>query len=90
VKSSVGILNVFCQFLHGEGDFVRHLRKMGYTVSHEQAFIDEFDFKVTNLAVDLRDGVRLARLAEVVSAVGSLGLTRSLRVPATSRLQASF
>lgn len=194
VKSSVNMLKVFCQFLHGEGDFVRHLKKMGYVVSHVQSYIgkrrsdetfvvmyvsflpvwpeawlvyawffifvcvhvvedrwvrssrsscnkqlepnthdvfhgarvatllflnashhvtqhkpsrkrkiyigvicfyfsppprtDEFDFHVGNLAVDLRDGVRLTRLMEVVT--GEWGLAVGLRVPAVSRLQASM
>lgn len=48
---------------------------------------DEFDFHVSNLAVDLRDGVRLTRLMEVVT--GEWGLAAGLRVPAVSRLQAS-
>lgn len=48
---------------------------------------DEFDFHVANLAVDLRDGVRLTRLVEVVT--GDWGLTTGLRVPAVSRLQVS-
>ncbi|CAN0333409.1 unnamed protein product, partial [Hapterophycus canaliculatus] len=88
VKSSVGALQVFCQFLHGEGDFVRHLKKMGYVVTHVQSYIaDEFDFHVSNLAIDLRDGVRLTRLMEVVT--GEWGLATGLRVPAVSRLQAS-
>lgn len=39
VKSSVDMLRVFCQFMHGEGDFVRHLKKMGYAVSHVQSYI---------------------------------------------------
>ena len=47
--------------------------------------IDEFDFHVYNLAVDLRDGVRLTRLVEVVT--GEWDLAGSLRVPAVSRLQ---
>lgn len=53
VKSSVGMLKVFCQFLHGEGDFVRHLKKMGYVVTHVQSYIGErgerrfFFFKVS-------------------------------------------
>ena len=46
---------------------------------------DEFDFRVANLAVDLRDGVRLTRLVEVVT--GEWGLAMGLRVPAVSRLQ---
>lgn len=41
VKSSVRMLEVFCQFLHGEGDFVRHLKKMGYVVGHVQSYIGE-------------------------------------------------
>ncbi|CAN0461362.1 unnamed protein product, partial [Ectocarpus sp. 8 AP-2014] len=85
VKSSVGMLKVFCQFLHGEGDFVRHLKKMGYVVGHVQSYVDEFDFRVSNLAVDLRDGVRLTRLMEVVT--GEWGLAIDLRVPAVSRLR---
>lgn len=40
---------------------------------------------MTNLAVDLRDGVRLTRLVEVVT--GEWGLAVGLRVPAVSRLQ---
>ncbi|CAM9969702.1 unnamed protein product, partial [Laminaria digitata] len=88
VKSSVEMLKVFCQFLHGEGNFVRHLKKMGYVVVHEQSFVDEFDFRVENLAVDLRDGVRLTRLVEVVT--GEWGLAVGLRVPAVSRLQKMF
>ncbi|CAN0424215.1 unnamed protein product, partial [Ascophyllum nodosum] len=89
VKSSVGMLEAFVQFLHGEGDFVRTLhRKAGYVVTHKQGVIDEFDFTVSNLAVDLRDGVRLARLVEVVT--GEWGLTSAIRVPAVSRLQKIF
>lgn len=38
---------------------------MGYSVSHTQKPLDEYNFLVTNLAVDLRDGVRLARLVEL-------------------------
>ena len=46
---------------------------------------DEFDFTVSNLAVDLRDGVRLTRLVEVVT--GEWGLASAICVPAVSRLQ---
>ena len=62
VKSSEAVLKTFCQFLKGEGDIVRHLAKIGYVVTHTQCYIDEFDFSVHNIAVDLRDGVRLCRL----------------------------
>eukprot|EP00953_Heterococcus_sp_UTEX-ZZ885_P008346 5017-Heterococcus_DN1.PRE.2 len=98
VKSSEAVLKTFCQFLKGEGDIVRHLAKIGYVVTHTQCYIDEFDFSVNNIAVDLRDGVRLCRLVELLcgtvtakrtlsgkSPVGTL--TSQLRVPANDRLQ---
>lgn len=46
-------------FLSGEGDLSRHLSWLGLPVSHVQTPLDEFDFAVTNLAVDLQCGVRL-------------------------------
>lgn len=49
----------------GEGDIIRHLLFMGYSVTHTQAPLDEYDFMVKNLAVDLRDGVRLCRLVDL-------------------------
>lgn len=49
----------------GEGDIIRHLLFMGYSVLHIQAPLDEYDFTVNNLAVDLRDGVRLCRLVDL-------------------------
>ena len=47
-------------FLSGEGDLTKHMAYLGYSVSHTQMPIDEYDFAVTNLAVDLRDGMKLA------------------------------
>lgn len=46
-------------YLSGEGDVTKHLGYLGYVVTHQQTSMDEFDYAVTNLAVDLRDGVRL-------------------------------
>ena len=46
-------------YFSGEGDITKHLSYLGYKVDHVQKAIDEFDFAVTNLAVDLKDGVRL-------------------------------
>ncbi|CAM9214746.1 unnamed protein product, partial [Phaeothamnion confervicola] len=70
IKSSEAMIRGLCQFLRGEGDLVRHLGKAGYAVPHRQTYIDEFDYRVVNLAVDLRDGVRLARLGEVLCCDG--------------------
>ncbi|CAM9251009.1 unnamed protein product, partial [Chrysoparadoxa australica] len=85
VKSSQEVLRQFCQFLKGVGDFIRDLSKVGYVVTYKQKYIDEFDFSVQNLAVELRDGVRLTRLVQVLTEDN--GLMDQLRVPAVSRLQ---
>ena len=46
-------------FLQGEGNVIKHLTYLGYELDHKQTPLDEFDFAVTNIAVDLKDGVRL-------------------------------
>lgn len=59
-KTSKEILLAFSRdFLSGEGDLSRHLSLLGLPVNHVQTPFDEFDFAVTNLAVDLQCGVRL-------------------------------
>ncbi|KAG5187235.1 hypothetical protein JKP88DRAFT_262393 [Tribonema minus] len=90
VKTSEGIIKGLCQFMRGEGDVVKHLKKLGYKVSHVQRYVDEYDFTVTSLKTDLRDGVRLVRLAELLTQgtgkpVGQL--TSQLRVPPVDRTQ---
>lgn len=59
-QTSKDILLAFSRdFLSGEGDLSRHLSLLGLPVNHVQTPFDEFDFAVTNLAVDLQCGVRL-------------------------------
>lgn len=53
------LLAISRDFLSGEGDLSRHLGFLGLPVSHIQTPLDEFDFAVTNLAVDLQCGIRL-------------------------------
>lgn len=89
----------FCrEFMSGEGNVMRHLSLLHYTLEFKQSYLDEFDFSVTNLAADLRDGVRLAWLLDVITASNSNSdsdsasstaskLAAQLRVPAGSRLQ---
>ncbi len=74
------------EFLAGEGDIIRHLACLGYEVGHKQTALDEFDYAVTDLQGDLRDGVRLCRVVEFLCP-SELRLTDQLRVPAGSRLQ---
>ncbi|KAM5205842.1 abnormal spindle-like microcephaly-associated protein isoform 2-T2 [Hipposideros larvatus] len=85
-KASKEILLAFSRdFLSGEGDLSRHLSLLGLPVNHVQTPFDEFDFAVTNLAVDLQCGVRLVRAMELLTQ--SWDLSKRLRVPAISRLQ---
>lgn len=66
VKSSREVIIALCRdYLKGEGDIMKHLLHIGVNVSYKQKPIDEFDYSITNLAVDLRDGVRLARMVEI-------------------------
>ncbi|ELT97378.1 hypothetical protein CAPTEDRAFT_220529 [Capitella teleta] len=86
IKTSREVLITFAkEFLRGEGDITRHLSYLGYSVSHVQTALDEFDFAVNNLATDLRDGIRITRVIEMLTS--SWSLHTSLRVPAISRLQ---
>ena len=69
LKSSEDILRAALQnSMYGEGDIVRNLSKCTYKLHYKQNPIREYDFRCTNLAVDLRDGVRLCRLMEVLNA----------------------
>lgn len=70
------------------GDVQRDLRRIGITFSHKQTYLDEFDYAFRNLAVDLRDGVRLTRVMEIILMRDDLA--QKLRVPAISRLQRVF
>ncbi|NWV40623.1 ASPM protein, partial [Grantiella picta] len=85
-KASKDLLLAFSRdFLSGEGDLSRHLGFLGLPVSHIQTPLDEFDFAVTNLAVDLQCGIRLVRTVELLTK--NWNLSKQLRVPAISRLQ---
>ena len=87
VKSSKQVLINFCmEFLQKQGDFPKYLENnLQYEVFFEQTLRDEFDYSVSSLMCDLRDGVRLARLAEILT--GTEDVTVHLRTPAVSRLQ---
>ncbi|XP_042887717.1 abnormal spindle-like microcephaly-associated protein homolog isoform X1 [Penaeus japonicus] len=85
-KSSRDILIAFArEFLSGVGDITKHLGYLGYNVTHKQTILEEFDYAVKNLAVDLRCGIRLTRVMEMLTK--NFKLSPKMRVPAISRLQ---
>eukprot|EP00090_Calanus_glacialis_P044436 TRINITY_DN7927_c0_g1_i1.p1 TRINITY_DN7927_c0_g1~~TRINITY_DN7927_c0_g1_i1.p1 ORF type:complete len:1819 (-),score=663.72 TRINITY_DN7927_c0_g1_i1:83-5539(-) len=84
-KTSRDVLLTFSKdYLAGEGDVTKHMAYMGYIVNHKQTKLDEFDYAVTNIKTDLRCGLRLVKVAELVTGVVA---TSNMRVPAVSRLQ---
>lgn len=85
-KETKEILLRFSSSLLGNiGDIQRDLRRIGIVLTHKQTFIDEFDYAFRNLAIDLRDGVRLTKVMEIILMRDDL--TCQLRVPAISRTQ---
>ncbi|XP_070688412.1 abnormal spindle-like microcephaly-associated protein [Pempheris klunzingeri] len=85
-KTTKDLLLAFSRdFLSGEGILPRHLSYLGLPVSHVQTPLDEFNFAVKNLAVDLKCGIRLVRVMELLTQEWSL--SAKLRLPAISRLQ---
>ena len=86
IKMSRDIITSFSRdFLSGEGDVMKHLGYLGFKVDHKQTHLDEFDFAITNIAIDIRCGVRLCRLMEILTK--NQKLTESLRLPASTRMQ---
>jgi abnormal spindle-like microcephaly-associated protein len=67
--------------LSGESDIARHLKAITRSqLEYEQYPLDHYSYRITNLSVDLRDGVRLAK---TISALGGKNLfTQNFRFPA--------
>ncbi|KAI5079800.1 hypothetical protein GOP47_0005279 [Adiantum capillus-veneris] len=73
IKSSRHALQEFLlNSMHGEGDVVGHLGVLGYHVTHVQAGLADYSFEIENLIEDVKDGVRLCRLVQVLLADPSL------------------
>ena len=58
---------VLSKHIQGDGDLVRALTKVGYRFTYQQAPADELQFAIGMLAVDLRDGIRLNKLIELLA-----------------------
>ena len=72
---------------HGEGDVLRRLGHYGYKLHHAQEPVREYDFRTENLALELRDGVRLCRLVDTLgNARGDASALARASFPAQARV----
>ena len=66
-KSSGSVVQQLIRMLNpAVGDPIRPLNHLGYNVSHCQYPLEEYQYEIQNLAIDLRDGVRITRLVELL------------------------
>ncbi|XP_024925563.3 uncharacterized protein LOC107420336 isoform X1 [Ziziphus jujuba] len=67
-KSSCQVIHDFLSsdIMLGEGNILAHLVIVGYKVSYQQSPLVEYNFQVTDLFVDLQDGVRLCRATQLL------------------------
>nr|KMM70409.1 hypothetical protein CPAG_06721 [Coccidioides posadasii RMSCC 3488] len=66
-KSSAALLRALGSLLLPTvGDIGRALSHLDFQVSYEQCRLQEHHYRIKNLAVDLRDGILLTRLAELL------------------------
>ncbi|CAM6105237.1 unnamed protein product [Calypogeia fissa] len=85
LKSSTQVLQEFLSdVMHGEGDLIENLGALGYHVHHYQVPLADYDFAVVNLIEDLRDGVRLCRLVQLLAENDSRMLEH-IQVPSNGR-----
>ena len=72
--------------LSGEGDIGRRLHLItNFRLDHIQYPLDDFRYTIGNMAVDLRDGVRLTKLVEVLTSRSDY--SPQLRWPAVGAVQ---
>lgn len=86
-KSSAAVLQTFCSLLNPTiGDPTRTLRQYDYELVHAQDLLEEVEYRIENIAVDLRDGVLLTGLVDVLLNSG-LQLSKQLKIPCSGRAQ---
>ncbi|RAR09513.1 calmodulin-binding protein sha1 [Stemphylium lycopersici] len=66
-KTSVEILHQMSKMLlPSHGDITRPLNHLSYKVEHAQYPLQEYAYQIENIAIDLRDGIVLNRLVELL------------------------
>ncbi|KAB8233678.1 putative calmodulin-binding protein Sha1 [Aspergillus alliaceus] len=67
LKSSTAVLQALARFLlPSSGDIIKMLGHLGCHLDYEQRPLEEYDYHISNLAVDMRDGVRLTKVVELL------------------------
>ncbi|KAI5810071.1 hypothetical protein DFH27DRAFT_495362, partial [Peziza echinospora] len=94
-KNSTSVLHALARMmLPSLGDVARPLSHMGYTLEHMQHPLEEYNYHIAHLAIDMRDGVRLIRLVELLlysTEIQDAGksdlwpLSKDIKFPAISR-----
>lgn len=98
-KSSASILQSFSRLLlPSVGDILRPLSHLNYLPEVSQHPLEEYEYEISNLAVDMRDGVRLCRVVELLlypqpppdsekasKSTNQLPLSSNLKLPATTQ-----
>lgn len=83
IKSSNAVLASICRICFARKELIiNHMAHLGISVGHVQNPLDEYEYYIKNLSVDLKDGVRLAKLLEILT---GRSLLSKMRLPATSR-----
>ena len=81
VKSTRELLLKFSSLVLARiGDITKILGNIGYTLGYAQTPLDETDFLVKDCVEDLHDGVRLCRLAEILTKAAPLSLCNVRRL----------
>ncbi|KAJ4291152.1 hypothetical protein N0V90_010350 [Kalmusia sp. IMI 367209] len=66
-KTSTDVLHALSNMLlPSHGDITRPLGHLNYKVNHVQYPLQEYTYQIDNIAIDLRDGVVLTRLVELL------------------------
>ncbi|PLB46645.1 hypothetical protein P170DRAFT_387496, partial [Aspergillus steynii IBT 23096] len=95
-KSSAAVLQALARFLlPSSGDVVKALNHLDCHLTYEQHPLQEYEYRISNLAVDLRDGVRLTRIVELLLFPSAARehpwpLSQNLKFPCLSRAVKGF
>ncbi|EAW08242.1 putative calmodulin-binding protein Sha1 [Aspergillus clavatus NRRL 1] len=81
-KSSAAVMQGLARLLlPASGDIMKSLGHLGCHLFYEQHRLQEYEYQMGNLAVDLRDGVRLTRIVELLLYPSQAGSEKRLASP---------